>query len=440
MQVTQEQVTPCEIDLQIEIEVEKVNKAIDETYKELGKVTNVPGFRKGKAPRVVLENFLDEDKVKERAADRILQPAYKEALEETKIEPWAPADVELVKFEIGEPLVFKARVPLAPKVELGDYVGLEIERDVPEVTEEQIDDEIKRMLERQTQYDPIKDRPLKKGDTAVLELRDESKPDEEPRRQVANLGELLPEFNEGLEGMSVDEEKVIEVTYPEDYQDEELHGRTVSFKVKVVEAYDRKVPELNDEWVKKSFVPEPKEGEEPDPDAVDTVEKLRAKIREAMEKAARDIADTAVENEIVEKIVQNSTVDFPEVMVNERVHSRLDELVEELKKRQLTLDDYIKHTGKSPKELSDEYAEEARAGIKTSLVLHEILEKESLKVEDEEYDKEVEAMAESRNVPVESMKAYIDSTNARDSISHRILHKKVMDFLVHASNIKNVGQ
>lgn len=439
MQIKQEQINQCEIDLQIEIEVEKVKSAVDETYKDLAKVTNIPGFRKGKAPRAILERFLDEEKVKDRVADRLMQPAYKEALEEMKIEPFAPADVEMIKFELNEPMVFKAKVPLPPKVELGQYKDLEIERKVLPVTDEDVDGEIQHMLERQAQYNQIFDRSVIDGDTVLLEMKEDSNPEEEMKKQVVQVGSNLPDFDKGIIGMNPDEEKVIEVTYPDDYDSEELKGKSVQIRVKIIEIHERILPELTDEWVKERFYHEPEEGEEPSEDSIDTVEKLKARMRSSMEKAAEDVADSNVHEEIIKKIVEGSDVCFPDVMVEERVHERLDELNEELKKRQVNFEQYLKRTGQTYEQIHDNYAEDARKGIKTMLALGEVVEKENLKVADEDVETEMKTMSEDRGVPIETIRAYVDKTDSLQSIRNRILQKKVLDFLMQASNIKNVG-
>ncbi len=439
MQVTQEQLSPCEVELRIEVEAEKVKAALDESYKELARVTKIPGFRPGKAPKEVVERYVGPERVKERAADKIMQPAYSEALKETNIEPWAPADVDVVEFEIDAPMVFKAKVPLAPKVELGDYVGLEIERTVPPVTDDMIEAEIQGMLDRQGKFNPVTDREVRAGDTAVIDLVDQSEGSEEPKRQVVHVGDNLPEFDSGLTGMKLEEEKTITVTYPDDHQAEELRGRSADLKVKVVELFERELPELTDEWVKSTFAPETEEGVEAPADVVDTADKLRTKIREAMERAAQDVADRDVRDKIIEKIIENSKIDFPEVMVTERVDERVEQLAEELKNRKLTVDDYLKHVGKTMEDLRNEFAEDARTGLKVNLVIYDIVEKEGIKVEDADIDAEIAAMAEARKVPVESIRAYLESTDGMSQLRYRLLRKKALDFVVGASNIKNVA-
>lgn len=439
MLVKQEQLNPSEVELRIEIEAEQVNRAVDSTYTDLGKLTNIPGFRKGKAPRAVLERFLDEEKVKDRAADKLLQKAYLEALEETKLEPYAPANVEVVKFEIGEPLVFKAKVPLPPKVELGPYTGIEVERKLQPVTDKDVEDEINGLLERHAEYPEITDRPARKGDVVRIETRAEEEPEEEAKRNVAMIGDNLPEFDEGLTGMNPGEEKVIEVTYPEDYAQEELRGKTVPIHLMLHEIHEKKLPELTDEWVKGIVGGKQEEGAEPAADAVDTVDKLRNTIKTEMEKAAQKDADAGVQNEILHKIVEGSQTDFPQVMVDDVVNEHLEEMLENLKKRKLTLEDYLKYKEITFEDLRAQYEEEARHELRTMLVLREITDKEGVKVEEDDIMAEMEIMAEKNKVPVETIRAYVDKTKSMPSVRNRILTKKLMDFLVHASNIKNIG-
>lgn len=447
MLVKQEQISPCEVELHIEVEVEKVKAATNSTYSELAKTTNIPGFRKGKAPRVILEQFLDRERVMDRVADKLMKDAYPEALEESKVEPYAPADVEVVSMEFDAPMVFKARIPLPPKVELGEYVGLTAERVIPKIEDADVEAEITKMLERQAEYTPVTDRKLKKGDTALVEMTDLSEADAEPKRNVVQVGENLPDFDKGLVGMKIDDEKTIEVTYPEDHASEELRGETRGIQVKLIEIHERKLPELNDEWVVKNFTRTNDESEETgeeekteDPaDRIDTVDKLKARIREAMEGAAREQAENDVRNTLVEKLVAGSTVHIPDVMIEEAVHDRFESLQESLKKRKVTVENYMDYLGKTYDELHETYAQESRRALATTLVFREIMEKENITVEDADYEEAIAAMAAEQGVPPATMSAYVDSTDSGDTVRNRVLRKKIVDFVVHASNIKNTG-
>jgi trigger factor len=302
-----------------------------------------------------------------------------------------------------------------------------------------VEAEIKEMLYRQGKFNPVTDREIRTGDTAVIDLTDESEEGAEAKRQVVRVGDNLPDFDAGLQGMKLEEEKSIPVTYPEDHQAEELRGKSADLKVKLIELFERELPELTDEWVKTTFAPQPEEGAEVPEDAVDTVDKLKAKIREAMEKAAQDVADRDVRDKLIEKIIESSKIDFPQVMVDEQIDDRVSQLAEELKSRKITVDDYLKHVGKTMEELRGEFAEDAKTGLKVNLVIHDIIDKEGIKVEDEDIDAEIQSMSDTRKVPVESIKAYLESTDGMTQLRYRLLRKKAMDFLVDASNIKNVG-
>ncbi len=440
MLVKQEELNPCEVALYIEVEVEKVSAAIDKAYTETGKSVNIPGFRKGKAPKAILQQFLDEDRVKDHAAEILLQAAYLEALKESNVEPYCPADVDITKFEIGEPLTFTAKVQMAPKIELGEYKGIRAERKAEAVTAKDVDNELNGILKRHAQY-PVVDRPAKDGDVVRIETKDDTQSDEEMKGSVAKIGENLPDFDKGLVGMTVGEEKVIKVNYPKDYANETIQGKTIPIRIKMTEIREEILPELNDEWVASIFGgPPTDEGQEPSPDVVTSVKELKAKIKEAMIKASEEAADDDVRNKIVHKIIEGSQVHFPEVMVDEMVDERVEEVVESLKKRKITLEDYLKYKGVTYEEQREEFAVEARHDIKTRLVLREIIDKENLAVEENDIEAELAIMAESNQVPVETIRAYVEKTGTMSAVNNRILTKKVMDFLVQSSNTNNIGK
>ncbi|MCX6345252.1 MAG: trigger factor [Armatimonadetes bacterium] len=442
MLVKQEELNPCEVALHIDIEVEKVSAAIDKAYIDAGKSVNIPGFRKGKAPKAILQQFLDEDRVKEHAADILLQAAYAEALKESNLEPYAPADVEITKFEIGEPLKFRAKVQLAPKIEIGEYKGIKAERKSAVITAKEVDAELESIRKRHAQY-PEADRPAQNGDVVRIETKTESNPNEEMKSSVAKIGDNLPDFDKGLVGMTVGEEKVVEINYPKDYANEAIGGKTVPVRIKMTEIREENLPELNDEWVASIFGGgqlEEGQAAEVRPDVVSTVKELKVKIKEAMIKASEEVADDEVRNKIVHKIIEGSQVHFPDVMVEEMVNERVEEVVEGLKKRKVTLEDYLKYKGSTYKELREEFAVEARHDLKTRLVLREIVDKENLNVVENDIEAELAIMAESNQVPVETIRAYVEKTGSMPSVNNRILMKKVMDFLVQSSNINNIGK
>ena len=436
MLVKQEQLNPCEVELHIEVDADKVSEAIDKAYMDIGKSANIPGFRKGKAPKAILQQRIDKEKVKDRAADELLAGAYADALDETKLEPFAIANVDIVKFEIGQPMSFTARVPLAPKTELGKYKGLVVERPVISVSDEDVDKELLQLRRRHATYPEITDRPAREGDIVRFEMKTNGT-DEQPKSDVAKIGENLPEFDKALVGMNVDEEEVVEITYPEDYPLEDHRGKTIAKWVKLLDLREEELPDLTDDWVKDMFLAH-QEGAEGE-DVVDTVDKLRAKVRSAMEEATRDTINREVENKIVHQVVAGSEVCFPQALVNAEIGNDIDELLENLKKRKLTMEDYLKYRDITAEQLQDEFEERARRELKTRLVLRRIVDDEGLKVDQEDIEAELKSMAVASKVPVETVRAYVEKTDGMSSIKNRILMQKVMDFLVESTNTKDVG-
>ena len=266
--------------------------------------------------------------------------------------------------------------------------------------------------------------------------------DGETHKEFVKVGENLPDFDNGLIGMNIDDEKEISVSFPEDAANEEMKGKTIVWKVKVLEIHQRELPELNDEWVKNLFAKPAAEGEEVeiDENSPQTVDALKEKMREGMEKSVTDVTKSTLENEIFQKVVDNATINFPQVMLTTSVRERLNDLAENLKKRKLTIEDYISYKKTTKEALAEEYEKEEEQAIKGSLVFHKLLELEDIKVEDSDVEQEIKEMAEKQNVPEATIQAYIDSSNSIQSIRSKIQQRKLLEFLVASSNIKEVEQ
>jgi trigger factor len=424
----QEQTKPCELSLEIEVEQAAVAKAFSDAYKEIGEHTNVPGFRKGKAPRAILEKYVSEERVIEHAANKLVPPAYEKAIEEAGVQPFGDAEYEVIHLADREPFKFRATVPLPPSVELGEYVGLKVDRVTSSVGEEDVDREIERILTRMAKNEPV-ERPVQSGDLLVVHL---AEPGGEAKETFIEVGKNLPSFDEGLVGMNKAETKTIDLVYPDDYEDKNLAGGSSHVTVTVGDIRERQIPEMNDELVKQIS-----EGSD---DKLETVEDLRKYIRTAMEKAASDLADRQVESKLIETIIEGSTICFPESMRDHEVAHRLQDLIQDLDQKKFTLEDYLVATDKTFEEVRASVEASAIRDIEANLVVDEIAKKQNIEVSDGEIDAEIEKMAREAGHPVESVRAYLDRTDGKHAVEHRVERNKVLDFLVHASNIKNVGQ
>lgn len=454
MLVRQEQTKPCEVELEIQADPETVTKIIARVYKEFGKHTAVPGFRKGKAPRHLIEQVVDKQKVREYVIDEVLEEIYEGALEESGVDAFAQGSVDDVQFELDspdEPFIVKARVPLAPKVELGQYTELEVEKKQHVVTDEELDSEIQAIMSRNVPPVEVLDRSVENGDILQAIVDDDFEAQEhvcedencehdhsadKKRPTTIEVGKNLPEFDAALLGMNIGETKIVEVTYPEDFQNEEMRGESKKFKVTVEAIRKIELPELTDDYVQTNIAAS--QTDVPEEEKIDTVDKFRQKVRETLQKSFDDMSAVDVENSIVQKILEASQVDFPEIMLQRGIKARFDQLQESLKKNNISIQDYLTYKRISADDLFNQFSEEEGKSLITGLVLREIVDKEDIQVGQEDIDQEIEAMAVARQVPVETIRAFVDSQDASSEISNKLLQKKLLEFLKASANIKIV--
>lgn len=426
--IQQEQIKPCEVSLEIEVDEGKVGKAFDQAYREIGSEITVPGFRKGKAPKSILQKHVSQERVKSIAAEILVESNIYDAIDEAGIEPFGAPEFEVLHIEEGEPFRFKAIVPLPPKVELGEYVGLEVERLAPIVDDKDVENAIERLRSEQVKVSDAGDRPIQKGDLVHLSIASGSGGSVE---RVVIVGEQVQGFDEGLIGMKVGESKTIEFEYPDDYEDEEVAGKKVSLTVAIHNIKSRELPALTDEWVRESF------SNNPD---ISNVEDLRSHIRADLERYASTMADRAVEMSLIKKVVESSKIDYPDALLEAEVDLRVKSLASDLENRGYTLEDYLRVTRKTEDQLVTEIREEARDDLERYLIIREIAIRENIEVGREDLDAEVARIAEDQGVPVESVRAYLDAKDEWSMLEGRLRRRKVLDFLVQASNIRNVGR
>lgn len=426
MQVTVEEQGPCEVEMNVEVPADQVSSARDKVYKEIGRHTSVPGFRRGKAPRAILERHISAESVRRHLLDELLAEAYAEALEETKIEPYTDPEVEIVQLEKEQPFIFKAKVPLAPKIELGEYKGIEVERPQVTVTDEDVEAELKYLQETRCSIEPIEDRPVESGDIVSAELKAAVEGEEpgEPTRVRIKVGANVPEFDENIIGMNLDEEKSFTVNYPSDAPDEPLAGKKVDYTVKVERIHKLKLPEVNDEFAQS--VGDYK-----------NVDEMKAEIRSGLTQARSSSADNYVENKIVEEIVSRSTVCFPDVIVKSRVAHELEHLREDLEKENRSFKQYLEQIGKTREEFMDELNQAISRRVTVGLVLGELAKTESLEVTDEEVDARIDSMVEESKTTREAVEAYLEPRGGRESLENALLDQKITDFIKSVSKIKS---
>lgn len=428
MQVTTEQINPCKIALTVTVEPEVVSAAKEKAYAKFAKNVQIPGFRKGKVPLAMARNYIDPARVAQEAAEQLSEPSYKQAVAESGVEPFAQAELEYVSMDPDGPFVFKAYVPLRPVVTLGPYKSLDLEKRRLIVSEKDVDDQIEELRARYAEYPEVAERGAETGDVALADLMafvegQESPEMAVPRTTVIEIGKNIADFDNGLVGMTVGETKTIDALYPEDFADEAMRGKRATFTVTIKELREKKLPEMNEEFVTKVHP------------TAKTPEELKAALTEALDKAAEQMADSELEFRLVGAIARNSQINFPEVLLRAEMQVDAQQLDEQIKRSNLTVDQYLQQTGKTREQVGQEMALAAAQRIRNSLVLAEVARTEGITVEDADVDARIAEEAERRKTSVAAMRALLEKNDQMTQIKDQALTKKILSHLKEVSNI-----
>jgi trigger factor len=429
---SKEPIGPCEVSLDIEVESGKVADAVDKAYREFSKYVAVPGFRKGRAPMAFVKQRVPQDQLRERTAEILVGPAYDEAIKETEIKAYARPRVELVKMETTPPdyvFEFKAIVPLPPAVTLGQYVGLELEREREEVTDADVESAIAAMQERAADYPIVEDRASQAGDVVAGELSvtfEDADSDGEFKPVAITVGEPgnVPGVDEAVTGVRKGEEREFELVYPADYANAEIAGKRGKCILRVKELHSRIVPALDDAFAKKYGDAE-------------TMDELRVQTRAEIEKSRLDRAESALESRIVTEIVNGSTVEYPSVMLDVEMEDDIRAFREDLERRGSTVSEYLQHSDTSEEELINTFRTRADIRLRRGLVLGEIVRLEHLELTDEDVEKEIQRRADAQRTTVQAVRAYLDRSDGMSALRESAYLKKILAFLKAASTIKD---
>ena len=411
--------------LTIEVEAEKFTAACKKAYERNKGKMSVPGFRKGKVPQAMIEKMYGPEVFYEDAANIIIPDAYAEETDKEKdLEIVSRPKIEVTQAEKGKSFIFTAEVALKPPVDLGKYKGVKIEKIDREVTDEDIDKEIKREQEASARTITVTDRPVKDGDTAVIDYEgfvddvafEGGKGDNYPL--VIGSGSFIPGFEEQLIGKNTGDETDVKVTFPEDYHADNLAGKEAVFKVKINEIKEKELPELDDEFA--SEVSE-----------FDTMaeyrEDVKKKLAEKKEKEAKDKKEDAV----IEAIVKDSRMEIPDAMIDTTVRNMTEDYARRLQGQGLSLEQYFMFTGLDMEKFTEQMRPGAIKRIESRLILEAIVKAENFEVSDEEYEKELERIAGESNMELDKLKEYIgDDEYGRNQIIEDLKIQKAIDLIV----------
>lgn len=410
--------------LTFEVDADSFKKALDKAFNKVVKQVNVPGFRKGKVPRMIFEQRFGVESLYQDAVDILLPEAYSKAIDETNIEPVAQPSVDIESIGKGQPVVFKAEVTVKPEVKLGEYKGLEIETQDTTVAEEDVAAELKQLQERYAELAVKEDAAAELGDTVVLDFEGfvdgEAFEGGKSENYSLELGsnQFIPGFEEQLVGLQTGDEKDIEVTFPEDYHAEELKGKAATFKVNIHEIKSKQLPELDDEFAKDVD------------DEVETLDALKEKLENQLKERKESAAKTASQDAVVEQATANAEIDLPDVMVDGELDRMLREFEQQIQQQGLSMDLYYQFTGSDQNGLRDQMKQDAEKRVRANLTLEAIADAEKIEATEEDVDQEIENMASTYGLPADQMKQMLAMQGGPDALKGDIRIRKALDFLV----------
>ena len=382
--------------LTMEVPAEELEKAIQGAYLKQKNRINIPGFRRGKAPRAMIEKMYGAGIFYEDAANALIPEAYSKAVDECGETIVSRPSISIEQLEKGKPFIFTAEVALKPEVVLGDYKGLEVPKSDLEVTEEEIAGELKREQENNSRSIDVDDRAVMDGDKVTLDFEgsvdgeafEGGKGTDYPL--TIGSGAFIPGFEEQLVGAEIGQEKEVNVTFPENYQAKELAGKAAVFKCTVKKIEMKELPELNDDFAK-------------DVSEFDTLEEYKADIKKNLEEKA-DAAKRSREDAAVEKAIENASMEIPDAMLETQVDQMLDDFARRIQAQGLSMEQYMQFTGATQDAMREQMKPQAMKRIQTRLVLEKIAEAENIQISDERLDEEIAKMAEMYKMEADKLK------------------------------------
>ncbi|MGB9780398.1 trigger factor [Caldanaerobacter sp.] len=413
--------------LEFTIPKEKFEEGLDYSFRKNASKFNVPGFRKGKAPRFLVERYYGEGVLYEDAIEYVFDEAYKEALKTFNLEPIDYPDINVLQIGKGKDLVLEATVPIMPEVELGEYKGIEIEKIEYDVYDGDVEYELEKLRQQNARIIPVEGRAAEEGDIAIIDFEGyiDGQPFEGGKGENYELelgsGTFIPGFEEQIIGHNIGETFDITVTFPEDYRVEELKGKTAVFKITLKGLNRKELPELDDEFAK-------------DVSEFETLEELKQDIRKKLEEKNKKEAENEMKEKAVMKVVENAKVDIPDIMVERQIDISLRDLDYNLRLQGLDLNTYLSITGKTLEDLRKEMWESALNRVKTQLVIDKIAKVENIEVTEEELESKLKELAESYRVNLEEFKKSLTESQI-NGIKEDIAYYKTIDFIFNESKI-----
>ena len=412
--------------LTIEVSAEELEKAIEGAYQKNKNKISIPGFRKGKAPRKMIEQMYGKSVFYEDAANALIPDAYDKALEECEEQIVSSPKIDVTQLEAGKPFIFTAEVALKPEVTLGKYKGVKVDKIDVKVSDEDIDAEINRERESNARTISVEDRAVKDGDMTVIDFEGfvdgvafEGGKGENHPLEIGSHS-FIDTFEDQLVGKNAGDEVEVNVTFPEKYQAADLAGKPAMFKVKIHEVKCKELPELNDEFAQ-------------DVSEFDTLEEYKADVKKHLEVEKENEAKKTKEDEAIQKIIDKSKMEIPEAMIDTQCETMIEEFAQRIAQSGLSMDQYLQFSGLTVDGLKEQVRPEALTRIQSSLVLEQIAKEENIEVSDADVDAEIEKMAKNYGMEADKLKEYMGE-GEKESMKRELAITKAVELIM--DNIK----
>lgn len=415
------------VSFEFSVSPEEFEKAVQKAYKKNVKKINMPGFRKGKAPRIIIEKTYGKEVFYEDAINFVLPDAYDKAVEENGISPVAQPEVDLKseKIEPDKEIVFTAKVVVKPEFELGDYKGVKAEKAVYETTDENVNEEIEKLRERNSRLVPVEDRAVQADDIANIDFEGfvDDVAFEGGKGENFDLtigsGQFIPGFEDQLLGKNVGEDVEVKVTFPDEYHAEDLAGKDAVFKVKINSLKVKELPEADDDFAM-------------DVSEFDTLDEYKADIKAKLEKANEDKAKHETEQNVIDAVCANTEIDIPSEMIDSQIDSMIRDMDMQMRYQGIDLNTYMQYTGQTMDTIREQYKPEAEKRVKTTLVLEKVSEVEKIEATDEDVENEYKKISEENGMKIDDIKKYIKE----DDVKARIKAEKAINLLVESADFE----
>ena len=408
--------------LTIEVSADDLEKALQNAYKKQKNRIAIPGFRKGKVPRQMIEKMYGAEIFYDDAANELIPKAYSEAYDESEIEIVSRPEIDVVQIEKGKPFIFTATVATKPEVTLGQYKGLEVEKISTDVTPEEVEEKIQEEAEKNARTITVEDRPVQDGDEIILDYEGfvDGVPFEGGKAEnyplIIGSGSFIPGFEEQLIGVEAGTDVEVNVTFPEEYHAEDLKGKAAVFQCKVHEIKAKELPEIDDE-----FAAEVSE--------FDTLEEYKEDVKAKLEEQKASEGKEKQEDSAVEQAVQNAQYELPDAMIETQVMKMADDFAQRMRGQGLTMEQYFQFTGMTSEKLLADIRPQAVKSIETRLVLEAIVEAENIEVSDEKFDEEIAKMADMYKMEADKFKEYMGDKE-KERMKKDIAVQEAITFLV----------